>query len=214
MDKKYWNNYYQNFASDKSMNQPSSFAQFIHSKYLLNKKFNIIELGSGNGRDAVFFAHHFHHVIALDQSKNAMEVIKKNINQKIANYFYPKALDFVLEDYSKYKKVDMFYSRFSIHSITKKNELELLPKIYNALKDKGLFCIETRTTKDPIYGKGQPCGDHTFIKDNHKRRFIDAMEFREQVSKLGFKEKYFVEKNNLSIFKKDNPTLMRIILEK
>ena len=84
----------------------------------------------------------------------------------------------------------------------------------NALKDKGLFCIETRTTKDPIYGKGQPCGDHTFIKDNHKRRFIDAVEFREQVSKLGFKEKYFVEKNNLSIFKKDNPTLMRIILEK
>ena len=108
----------------------------------------------------------------------------------------------------------MFYSRFSIHSITKKNEIELLPKIYNALKDKGLLCIETRTTKDPIYGIGQPCGDHTFIKDNHKRRFIDAMEFREQVSKLGFKEKYFVEKNNLSVFKKDNPILMRIILEK
>ena len=84
----------------------------------------------------------------------------------------------------------------------------------NALKDKGLLCIETRTTKDPIYGIGQPCGDHTFIKDNHKRRFIDAMEFREQVSKLGFKEIYFVEKNNLSVFKKDNPTLMRIILEK
>ena len=132
---------------------------------------------------------------------------KENIDHKISKYFYPKAVDFVAEDYNQYKEIDMIYSRFSIHSITKSEELILLPKIYSALKEKGLFCIETRTTKDPIFGIGENCGENTYIKDNHKRRFIDTVEFRNQVSKLGFKEIYFVEKNNLSVFKNDNPTL-------
>ena len=102
-------------------------------------------------------------------------------------------------DYLKYKKIDMFYSRFSIHSITKTNELVLLPKIYNALKDRGLFCVEARTTKDPICGIGEDCGENTYIKNNHKRRFIDTSEFRKQVSKLGFKEIYFVEQRVFGI---------------
>ena len=35
-----------------------------------------------------------------------------------------------------------------------------------------------------------------------------------QVLDLGFKELYFIEENNLSIYKNDNPVLMRIILQK
>jgi tellurite methyltransferase len=214
MDKDYWNNYYDKFGEDKEIIHSSSFAQFILNNYLLKKKYNIIELGSGNGRDAVFFAHHSHNVIAIDQSKTAMDVAKKKIDPMVAKYFNPKALDFVLEDYSKYKQVDMFYSRFTIHSITKSNELVLLPKVYNSLKENGLFCIEVRTTKDPLCGIGEACGENTYINDNHKRRFINTDEFRMQVSKLGFKEIYFVEQNNLSVVKNDNPTLMRIVLQK
>jgi len=214
MDKNYWDNYYQGFGNDKNIIKPSSFAQFIFENYLSKKIFNIIELGSGNGRDAIFFAHHNYNVIALDQSKIAMDVAKKKIDPKVAKYFHPKALDFVLEDYSKYKPIDMFYSRFSIHSITKSDELILLPNIYKNLNNNGLFCIEVRTTKDPLFGIGESCGENTFINNNHRRRFIDTKEFRSQVSEIGFKERYFIEENNLSVVNNDNPTLMRIILQK
>lgn len=214
MDKNYWDNYYQSFGDDKNIIKPSSFAQFILDKYITKKKLNIIELGSGNGRDAIFFAHHNHNVIAIDQSKIAMEVAKKKIDPKVAEYFHPKALDFVLEDYSEYMPIDIFYSRFSVHSITKSDELTLLPNIYNNLNDDGLFCIEVRTTKDPLFGVGESCGENTFINNSHRRRFIDTKEFRSQVSEIGFKEKYFIEENNLSVVKNDNPTLMRIILQK
>ena len=90
MDKNYWDNYYQSFGDDKNIIKPSSFAQFILDKYITKKKLNIIELGSGNGRDAIFFAHHNHNVIAIDQSKIAMEVAKKKIDPKVAEYFHPK----------------------------------------------------------------------------------------------------------------------------
>ena len=214
MDKNYWNNYYKNHGNDKDIIQASSFAQFVSNKYLLKKKFNIIELGSGNGRDAIFFAQQKHNIIALDQSLEGMDAVRKIIDTDISKYFHPKKSDFVFEDYSKYKNVDMFYSRFTIHSITKSDELFLLPKIYDALGVDGLFCIEVRTTKDPICGIGENCGENTYIKDNHKRRFIETKEFRTQVSELGFTEIYFIEQNNLSIVKNDNPTLMRIVLKK
>jgi hypothetical protein len=78
----------------------------------------------------------------------------------------------------------------------------------------GLFCIEARTINDPLFGIGEDCGQNTFINNNHKRRFIDTSEFRKQVVEFGFKELFFVEENNLSIVGDDNPTLMRIVLEK
>ena len=214
MDKNYWNKYYKNFETNNHILKPSSFAQFVLNNYLLEKKFNIIELGSGNGRDAIFFAYHSHNIYAIDQSKTATEVSRKHINNKILKYFHPETRDFVSEDYSSYKDIDMFYSRFTMHSITKDDEQLVISKVYNSLLNGGLFCIEARTINDPLFGIGEDCGQNTFINNNHKRRFIDTSEFRKQVLEFGFKELFFVEKNNLSIVKNDNPTLMRIVLEK
>tara|TARA_A100001035_G_scaffold276370_1_gene271225 strand:+ start:619 stop:1263 length:645 start_codon:yes stop_codon:yes gene_type:complete len=214
MDKSYWDIYYKNFGTNNHIIQPSSFAQFVLNNYLLEKKFNIVELGSGNGRDAIFFAHHSHNIYALDQSKTATEVSKQGVNNEILKYFHPKARDFVLEDYSSYNEIDMFYSRFTMHSITKDDEDLVISKVYNSLLNGGLFCIEARTINDPLFGIGEDCGQNTFINNNHKRRFIDTSEFRKQVIEFGFKELFFVEENNLSIVRDDNPTLMRIVLEK
>ena len=203
MDKRYWDIYYKNFGTNNHIIQPSSFAQFVLNNYLLEKKFNIVELGSGNGRDAIFFAHHSHNTYALDQSKSATEVSKQGIDNKILKYFHPKAQDFVLEDYSSYNAIDMFY-----------DEHLVISKVYNSLLNGGLFCIEARTINDPLFGIGEDCGQNTFINNNHKRRFIDTSEFRKQVVEFGFKELFFAEENNLSIVRDDNPTLMRIVLEK
>ena len=214
MDKIYWNNYYQQHGKDKGISKHSSYAQFCVDNFFTEKKMNIVELGSGNGRDAIFLAHHGHNVIAIDQSTTAIDIEKQSLHAEIGQNLNPKALDFIQEDYTQYEKIDVFYSRFSIHSITKDDEALLLPNVYSALNSNGLFCIEVRTTKDPLCGVGEACGENTFITDNHKRRFIDSKVFREQVSDLGFKELYFTEENNLSIYKNDNPVLMRIILQK
>ncbi len=214
MDKNYWDEYYKVHGGDKEISNPSSFAKFILKNYFSEKKFNIVELGSGNGRDAMFFAYNGHNVIAIDQSTKIINIQKQNLKNKFAINLHSKEQDFVKEDYSRYKKIDAFYSRFTIHSIAKSDELELLPKIYDNLEREGLFCVEARTINDPLYGIGEFCGENTFVTDNHNRRFIDTKVFRKQVLDLGFKELYFIEENNLSIYKNDNPVLMRIILQK
>ena len=88
-----------------------------------------------------------------------------------------------------------------------------LPKIYTSLAHNGLFCVEVRTTNDPLYGVGKDCGDNTFLTD-HRRRFIESNVFLKQVLLLGFSILFFTEENNLSIYKDDNPVLLRIILKK
>ncbi len=214
MDKKYWNTYYQQHGKDKGISKCSSFAQFCLDSFFTERSLNIVELGSGNGRDAIFLAHHNHNVIAIDQSTTAIDIEKQSLDAEVVQYLHPKELDFVQEDYTQYEKIDAFYSRFTMHSITKDDEVLLLPNVYNALSSGGLFCIEVRTTQDPLCGVGEACGENTFITDSHKRRFIDSKVFREQVLGLGFKELYFTEEDNLSIYKNDNPVLMRIILQK
>ena len=214
MDKIYWDNYYHKHGNDKGISKCSSFAQFCLNNFFIDESLNIIELGSGNGRDAIFFAHHQHNITAIDQSTTAIDIEKKGLNIKFSQYLQPKALDFIQENYAEYGEIDAFYSRFTLHSITKDDELILLPKVYNALNDDGLFCIEVRTINDPLYGVGEEFANNTFITDNHKRRFIDSQEFREQVSLLGFKELYFAEEDNLSAYRNDNPVLMRLILKK
>mgnify|MGYP001236843438 FL=1 len=214
MDKNYWDEYYKLHGEDKEISDPSSFAKFILKDFFSERKFNIVELGSGNGRDAIFFAFNGHNVIAIDQSTKLINIQKQNLDNKSAMNLHSKAQDFVKEDYSEYEIIDAFYSRFTIHSISKSDEFELLPKIYDNLARKGLFCVEARTINDPLYGIGEFYGENTFVTDNHKRRFIDTKVFRKQVLDLGFKELYFTEENNLSIYKNDNPVLMRIILQK
>ena len=214
MDKNYWDEYYRLHRGNKEISDPSSFAKFILKNFFSEKKLNIVELGSGNGRDAIFFAYNGHNVIAIDQSTNVINIQKQNLEKKIAMNLYSKAKDFVKEDYSRYEQIDAFYSRFTIHSISKSDELKLLPKIYDNLEKNGLFCVEVRTINDPLYGIGEFSGENTFVTDNHSRRFIDTKVFRKQVLDLGFKELYFIEENNLSIYKNDNPVLMRIILQK
>ena len=213
MDRKYWDSYYQKHGKDKGISECSSFAQFCVDKFFIKEDSNIIELGSGNGRDAIYFAHHKLNVIAIDQSTSAIDIEKESLRDEVVKYLHPKAQDFISEDYSKYKSIDAFYSRFTIHAITKEDEDELLPKIYRTLNKGGLFCVEVRTTKDSLFGVGEDCGDNTFITD-HKRRFIDSHIFLNQILSLGFKLLYFIEENDLSIYKNDNPVLMRLIVQK
>ena len=118
--------------------------------------------------------------------------------------------DFIKYDYTKIEKVNVIYSRFTLHAISLGDEEKLLKKIENKLDYGGIFCVEARTIKDPLYGIGNHISDTTYETD-HKRRFIDTMEFLRKIINMRFSLKYFFESNGLSVYKNDDPVLMRLI---
>lgn len=208
MDKNYWDKFYKDHSNRDDISECSTFASFCCDVLFDKEPRTIVELGCGNARDAKHFSRE-HLVYGLDQSISN-EVISSNKSSSL------KLLerDFVHERYNFCEKIDVFYSRFSIHAITVDDQKKLLPNIFNILDTGGLFCIEARTINDPKFAVGKHICDTTYFNDGHTRRFIDSQEFLNEVLTLGFKLKYFNEQDNLSIYKDDNPVLMRVILEK
>jgi tellurite methyltransferase len=208
MDKKYWDEFYKKHGLDKGIQSESTFANFCQNKFFKYQIKNILELGSGNGRDAKYFAKCGHNVIAIDQSHSGVEIGKEAFMDNVI--FIEE--DFVNMDYNKFKDINVVYSRFTIHAITEEEENIVISKVTNLLKKSGIFAIEVRSTKDPLYGVGECVGKNAYVT-THYRRFIDSDEF---VNKLlpNYKLLYFTEEDNLSIYKEDNPVLIRLILEK
>ena len=197
----YWNTYYQKKLSPSS---PTRFA-FFCKKYL--KKFNgiVFDIGCGNGRDVAFFNRNKINCHGVDLSKKAISQNKKKY-KLIKNNFLNK--DFSKLNISKLKTDIAIYSRFSLHSIDRKKEKDLI-KILNSSKNIKLVMIETRTIYDELCGKGFKIGKNEFIT-SHYRRFIDPEKLKKDINN-SFKIKYFKLDKNLAKFKKENPKVLRII---
>lgn len=210
MDKKYWTDFYKNKNNIEQLNTPSTFAVFCDENIFSTKHHSIVDLGCGNGRDSIFLSKS-NSVYAIDQALYGLTHYVTHIEDNKNIHLLEE--DFISYDYSKIKNIDIFYSRFTIHSITQPEEDIILNKIYKNLKQGGLFACEVRTTKDPLYGVGEYVCDTTYLTD-HKRRFINSSSFIKKCLNIGFSLNYFKEEANLSVVGDDNPVLMRVILEK
>ena len=111
-------------------------------------------------------------------------------------------------------KFNFIYSRFFLHAINEKTEDKLL-KLINKLKKKNtLLFLEYRNHKDLIFKniKNKKHNQVIEFEKGHFRRIIYTDKLIKKISK-SFKGKIIYKKSakNLSIVKKDNPNLSRII---
>ncbi|HIP37351.1 MAG TPA: class I SAM-dependent methyltransferase [Crocinitomix sp.] len=202
-DNPYWNKFY---SKKELVHKPSSFALSIVDELTKGKK--LLELGCGNGRDSFFFDQNGIKVIALDLSKDAIAINKlkkSNVN------FIEK--DFTNIKLDEYLNIDYVYSRFSLHSIEKKDYLRTIEWVSKQLKKSGKFFIEARTVNDPLFGKGEKMADDAYV-DTHYRRFFRIKEVMKELKTLGFEITHSSENYTDSWYKDDHAVVMRIICEK
>jgi ubiquinone/menaquinone biosynthesis C-methylase UbiE len=207
MDINYWNNYYE---SRGVTSQPSSFAAFCLKEYI-PKGARILELGSGNGRDAFYFANNGFEVYAIDQSHTACLSNQEQAKKDSINNVYFIESDFTKDSFTDLPIIDVFYSRFTMHSITLDQQNNLLQNIYAKIKKGGLVLVEARTINDPLCGVGTDLDQHQFVTD-HYRRFIEPDLFINNCIKIGFKLEYKIESSGLSIVNDDDAMLLRVVL--
>ena len=209
MDKNYWKNIY---SKQSEGEHPSLFAQFIVDSFLVEGK-SIIELGCGNGRDAIYFANaNAKEITAVDQCDNIIELLDFRY-KKIDNLHF-KCLDFTnLDNETKY---DIVYSRFTLHSISKEQEQKVVKWAYNNLNKDGKLCIEVRGQKNEIYQVGIPVEGEpdAFILNDHYRRFIHFDSFCEQLKNTGFLIDYAEERKGFAPYNGVDETYIRIIASK
>ena len=206
-DKEYWSKYYKKLIAKKANLTPSPFAEHIVNNGIVQKNNSLIELGCGNGRDAIFFAKKQIFVTAIDQCANTTKILNnyKNINAYPADFTNMPKLN---------KKVDVVYSRFTMHSVDEKGEDRTLKWIFENLVKGGLFFIEARTIKDPLCSKGEDKGNNVWFYNNHHRRFIDVNNFKNKLIENGFNIDFYKESNGFAKYKDEDPIVLRAIVRK
>lgn len=205
-DKKYWSEFY--FNNNELTKKPSLFAQYLVENSVINEGDVLFELGCGNGRDSIFFAQNNIDVTAVDQCDKNISFLNEQHNN----------ISFISDDFTNLSnlesKVNVVYSRFTLHSINDEGELRTLNWVYNNLKKDGILCVEARTLKDPIFGKGIDKGNNIWFYNDHHRRFIDALSFKNKLVEMGFEIKLFEENNGFAKHKDDDPVVLRAIVKK
>ena len=199
----YWESYY---AKHRDAAKPSYFAEFVAP--FLEKNKSLVEIGCGNGRDSLFFAHQQINVQAIDQCKEEVAYLNEKHSDKANIQFITSDMS-LLQDYGQ---IDYLYSRFSIHSINRDTEAIVFNWAKENLSKGGLFFIEVRSINDELYGEGTEVGQHEFRTD-HYRRFIDLEEITALSEKSGFRVLYSIESQGLAPYKEEDPSVIRLILQ-
>lgn len=186
MDNIYWENFYKN---QNHILESSDFAKFVLT-YIkkFDRKFNILEVGSGNGRDSYYLSQE-HVLCGCDMSF-------KPDNKENCTFIID---DMVSIDKNEY---DLIYSRFSFHSITDDDQDKLLKTI----KKSTILCIETRSIKG--------LNESRVFGDNHFRNLTNINKLKELLKKYNFEILYIEESNNFAIYKDENPICIRVICQK
>lgn len=205
-DVAYWNVFYGQEL--KEIQSPSDFARFVLPYLKPGKK--LMDIGCGNGRDSIYFVKNQLMVTGVDASETAISQLQ-SYNEKNALFVCD---DFVTCKALYQMQYDYFYSRWTIHAISEKQEDELLHNIKDSIKPDGLFFVEVRSTKDELYGKGKQVGKNAFLYNDHYRRFIDKEEFCRKLEALGLEIIFAEEGKGLSKTKESDPVLIRIIAKK
>lgn len=206
-DLTYWNNFYK---TDVKLNKNSNFASLIKNKFL-KKKMKVLEIGTGNGRDAFYFSNYVKSIIAIDQSKTIIKENKsKSKKLKIKNLHFYKCSVNQIKKIKKKNSLNFIYARFFLHSINAKKEDLLLKNLSKYNKINPLIAFEFRTDLDKLMKKGKKLSKFERYTD-HYRRFINVPSFEKKLFNYGFKIIYKKTGINLSKTKNDNPHLCRII---
>lgn len=103
--------------------QPSSIARILFQKFPPQKDQTLLDIGCGEGRDSIFFAHNGYHVTGLDSST---EGVKKSIAlaeelRLSVNFFQADINEYRLQDY-----FDVVYASGALHYIPQALRGEIL----------------------------------------------------------------------------------------
>ncbi|MBI3798379.1 MAG: class I SAM-dependent methyltransferase [Deltaproteobacteria bacterium] len=161
---------------------PSDAAQKTVALFKQERKTTLLELGSGQGRDTLFFARNGFHVTAVDYAQVAIDALAAKaqavgVAQLVTALRHDIRAPLPFPAYS----FDGCYSHMLYCMALTTNELEQLSQeVWRVLRPGGLNIYTVRHTQDPDYGTGIHRGEDMYEVNG----FIVHFFSREKVVQL------------------------------
>ncbi|MGI0025040.1 MAG: class I SAM-dependent methyltransferase, partial [Nitrososphaera sp.] len=200
----YWDSVY---SEKTGVLEPSPFSEFV-SRVLGKEKRSFLEVGCGNGRDAIHFDNIGFDVTAIDTSVTAIALCHKLHKGNGARFLATGISALGLSEPNV--TYDVIYSRFVLHVMTTPEEAEFLTNSYQMLGDGGALFIECRSINDPLARKGEIISPTERIF-GHYRRFIVLDELTAGLESVGFILEQIIERKGLAVFGEEDPVIIRVV---
>ena len=141
---------------------------------------NIVELGSGLGRDTLFFAKNLITVEALDYSPATIKIInKKALEAKLSNFISTKIFDVRKKLPFKDNSIEACFSHMLYCMALSTTELKYLNnEICRILKPGGFNIYTVRHTGDGDYKNGIHIGENLYENDGFIVHFFSEKKVR------------------------------------
>jgi tellurite methyltransferase len=192
----YWNGLYdkKNFFGTG----PTKLAK--HAESLLNDKKinNLLEIGCGQGRDAIHFSQLGYDVNAFDISRNAIKFV-----EEMKNSLELKNLDLMVHDAEKsllYPKnnFDFIYSNLALQFFNIDQLQNIFTNIYDTMKNDSMFLFSTKKKGDKYYEFGHKINENAFEYNGITRHFYEKSPLK-NILKNNFEILEFSEDKHLNL---------------
>ncbi len=167
----YWNGLYdkKNFFGTG----PTKLATYAESILQKNKINNLLEIGCGQGRDAVHFSQLGYNVNAFDISSKAIKFV-----DEIKNSLELTNLNLLVHDaeqqlpYSK-ENFDFVYSNLALQFFNLDQLQTIFKNIADVMKKNSMFLFSTKKKGDKYYNFGNKINENAFEYSDITRYFFD-----------------------------------------
>jgi len=126
-------------------------------------------------------------------------------------------IQFLNEDFTSFtgenNSVDVVYSRFSIHAVSKSSASDCYLNVFEMLKPGGYFAMEARSVYDELFGVGVEVEPDAWF-NTHFRRFLRMNEVVQELIQVGFELRYSHSDKGLAPWTNEDPECLRIIVKK
>ena len=133
---------------------------------------SVLELGCGQGREAVSLVERGFRVSALDYSPIAIAAARDNARSAgvtITFLEHDATNPFPYHD----STFDGVFSHLSLHYFDDAKTRQVFDEIARVLAPEGTLFFTVRATSDPLYGQGESLGGNMFQLKGHVRHFFD-----------------------------------------
>ena len=201
----YWNSYYE---QQSPPSYPSQFCLFAQGEMAPGDM--VLDLGCGQGRDALYLASKGVRVLGVDASEAAVLACRHEARRCGLTQadFICSAIeaDSLLDQVRRARKQHtgalFIYSRFFLHAIDDVAEQKLLQLVQRLAQPGEMLALEFRTWRDEMLRKATP---------DHYRRYVDPTSTIRALGHAGFEIRYFIEGFGFAKYRSDDAHVCRIL---
>ena len=207
----YWHQHYAQLSSLlRPVARQSAFADFVRPR--LDPEATVVDIGCGDGRDALFFASAGHRVLAVDAAQPALDRLNQAAESRALRISALRADLGQEHDVRRLRREiartigtgpRWVYARFFLHAAKEPARQHFFRLARELLEGRrGELVVEFRGLRDSLTR-------HHFGEDHH-REYLDEEVVRTQLERLGATTTYAVSGRGLAPYEDEDPGVARI----